>query len=398
MSSEVITVSRLIYIIQELVEDNFIEVLVQGELANLSRPTSGHSYFTLKDHRGQIRCVQFRSSARLLRFQPEDGIEVICRGRVSVYAQRGDLQLVVEGMEPVGLGGLQLAYQQLKERLLNEGLFAAERKRKLPTFPTTIGVVTSATGAAIQDILNILRRRSTGLKVLLRPVPVQGDGAAQSIAQAIDDLNNEGSADVLIVGRGGGSLEDLWSFNEESVARAIAISKIPVVSAVGHEVDTTISDMVADLRAPTPSAAAELVVKNRLELEQHLDHLSVRLLGRMNLQLERQRARLNSIEIRLRSPVDKLTFQKQGLAALYSRMLSAMQRRIELTHGQFNNLASRLDALSPIKVLERGYALVHLQKDGSILRDSGQVKSGDMVRMQLAHGEVTARVMKHKKG
>lgn len=398
MSSEVISVSRLVHVIQELVEDNFIEVLVQGELANFSRPASGHCYFTLKDQHSQIRCVQFRSSARLLRFQADDGMEVICRGRLSVYTQRGDLQLIVEGMEPVGLGGLQLAYQQLKDRLQAEGLFSSEHKQQLPAFPVTIGVVTSATGAAIQDILNVLRRRSSGLNVLLRPVPVQGDGAGLKIAEAIAELNEEGSSEILIVGRGGGSLEDLWAFNEEVVARAIATSQIPIVSAVGHEVDTTITDLVADLRAPTPSAAAELVVKNRLELEQHLDHLSLRLLGRMRSQLSLQTARLHNIEARLRSPLDQLPLRKQNLSALCQRLQSAMERQLELNHGAIYALSGRLDALSPLKVLERGYALVHLQKEGTLLCDSAQTKPGDLLRLQLARGELFASVLDTENG
>lgn len=393
MPSEIISVSRLIAVVQELVEDNFVEVLVQGELANFSRPASGHCYFTLKDQRSQIRCVQFRSSARQLRFLPEDGMEIICRGRLSVYSQRGDLQLIVEGLEPVGLGGLQLAFEQLKDRLRQEGLFSLDRKRPLPVFPLTVGVVTSATGAAIQDILNVLRRRSSGLKVLLRPVPVQGAGAAPAIAAAIAELNEEGSCEVLIVGRGGGSLEDLWAFNEEVVARAIAASRIPIVSAVGHEVDTTIADLVADLRAPTPSAAAELVVKNRLELEQHLDHLSARLIGRINALLHQQRARLQHLEARLRSPLDRLPLRKQRLSALGRRLQAALARRLEQQHGRLSTLSGRLDALSPLKVLERGYALVTVEKAGTILRDPAQVRPGDTLRLQVSRGELFARVL-----
>lgn len=398
MSSEVITVSRLVQVIQELVEDNFVEVLVQGELANFSRPASGHCYFTLKDRQSQIRCVQFRSFARLLRFQPEDGMETICRGRLSVYTQRGDLQLIVDRIEPVGLGGLQLAFQQLKDLLQKEGLFSTERKQQLPAFPVTIGVVTSATGAAIQDVLNVLRRRSSGLQVLLRSVPVQGDGAAAEIAKAIVELNDEGSSEVLIVGRGGGSLEDLWAFNEEIVARAIAESKIPIVSAVGHEVDTTIADLVADLRAPTPSAAAELVVKNRLELEQHLDHLCSRLLGRMRSQMELHQSQLCNLEIRLRSPLDHLPLQKQKLISLCNRLRSAMARKVDLQHGHLGILSGRLDALSPLKVLDRGYAIAQLGKGGVILRDQKQVQPGDVLNIKISKGEVSARVLDHKKG
>ena len=290
--TKVISVSSLVRLIQELVEDNFVEVLVQGELSNLSRPGSGHFYFSLKDQNAQIRCAMFRNQVRSLKFMPENGMAMICRGRVSLYPQRGDLQLIIESMEPEGVGSLQLAYEQLKEKLLKEGLFADELKKPLPAFPSTIGLVTSASGAAIQDILNILRRRSTGVRVLLRPVRVQGEGAAGEIAAALAELNAEGSANVIIAGRGGGSREDLWAFNEEIVARAIAMSDIPVISAVGHETDFSIADLVADLRAPTLSAAAELVVRNRIDLERHLDQLILRLAAQM-------RSRLTLLESRL---------------------------------------------------------------------------------------------------
>lgn len=392
MSPEIVSVSQLVEIIQELVEDNFVDVLVQGELANFSRPTSGHCYFTLKDNKSQLRCVQFRSSARLLRFRPEDGMEVVCRGRLSVYRQRGDLQLIVESIDPVGIGGLQLALAQLQEHLRQEGLFSAEHKRSLPVFPTTVGVVTSETGAAIRDILQVLRRRSTGLRVLLRPVPVQGEGAAAEIARAIGELNEEGSADVLIVGRGGGSLEDLWPFNEEIVARSIFASSIPVVSAVGHEVDTTTADLVADLRAPTPSAAAELVTRNRLELEQHLDHLNRRLSLRMRMLLQLQQAQLRALTARLQSPAENLRLQRQSLLGLKQRLWSSIGRQLELQQGIVCGLADRLHSLSPLAVLQRGYAIAQVEKSKQLLVDSRQVDLGDQVRLQLAHGELRVTV------
>ncbi|RME34203.1 MAG: exodeoxyribonuclease VII large subunit, partial [Deltaproteobacteria bacterium] len=250
-----ISVSRLVALLQEVLEDNFVQVLVEGEISNLSRPASGHVYLTLKDSEAQIRAVMFRSQARMLRFDPENGLAVLCRGRVAVYRQRGELQLILDTMEPVGLGSLQLAFEQLKARLAAEGLFDAGRKKPLPAFPGRIGIVTSPTGAAIRDMLNVLGRRHSGVSVLLCPVPVQGDEAPAAIAAAIADLNRVEDVDLVIVGRGGGSIEDLWAFNEEIVARAIAASVKPVVSAVGHETDWTIADFVADLRAPTPSAA-----------------------------------------------------------------------------------------------------------------------------------------------
>ncbi|MDT8420655.1 MAG: exodeoxyribonuclease VII large subunit [Desulfuromonadales bacterium] len=396
MPPDVVSVSQLVGFIQDLVEENFVDVLVQGELANFSRPASGHCYFTLKDSRSQLRCVLFRSAARLLRFRPADGMEVVCRGRLSVYSQRGDLQLMVDSLEPLGLGGLQLAFQQLKDRLQEEGLFAAERKRPLPAFPMTVGVVTSATGAALQDILQVLRRRSSGLRVLVRPVPVQGDTAAAAIARAIAELNQEGSAQVLIVGRGGGSLEDLWAFNEEVVARAIHASAIPVVSAVGHEVDITIADLVADLRAPTPSAAAELVTKNRLELEQHLDHLGRRLLNRMRSLLQLERARLRTLEVRLPSPGETLVLQGQRLTALRQRLGQAVERQIESHQGRLATLAGKLDALSPLKVLERGYAIVQLEKSGELLHSPEQADVDDILLLRILRGELYARVVQRK--
>lgn len=391
-SSTVVTVSALIACLQELVEDNFVEVLVRGELSNVSRPPSGHYYFTLKDQKSQIRCAMFRSHARALRFSPQDGMAVICCGRVSVYSQRGDLQLIVEGIEPEGVGRLQLAFEQLKEKLQIEGLFAQNLKKSLPEFPTVVGVVTSATGAALQDILNILKRRSAGLKVLLRPVLVQGNGAAQEIARAIDELNREGSADVLIVGRGGGSREDLWAFNEEVVARSIFASHIPVISAVGHETDFSIADMVADLRAPTPSAAAELVVQNRLELERHLDQLTLRLADRMKAQLMLLQSRLEGLEKRLKAPEEQIQLQQLHLYQWEDRLQRSMRTILDRQHQRFALLAGQLNSLSPLQVLSRGYAIVTDNKSGKVVDSAEQVELGDLLDIRLSEGELTATV------
>jgi len=391
-SSTVVTVSALVACLQELVEDNFVEVLVRGELSNVSRPPSGHYYFSLKDQKSQIRCAMFRSHARALRFSPQDGMAVICRGRVSVYSQRGDLQLIVEGIEPEGVGRLQLAFEQLKEKLQLEGLFAQNLKKTLPEFPSVVGVVTSATGAALQDILNILKRRSAGLKVLLRSVPVQGDGAAQEIARAISELNREGSADVLIVGRGGGSREDLWAFNEEIVARAIFASEMPVISAVGHETDFSIADMVADLRAPTPSAAAELVVQNRLELERHLDQLCLRLADRMKSQLILLHSRLEGLEKRLKAPQEQIQLQQMQLQQWESRLQHSMKTIIDRNHQRLALLAGQLNSLSPLQVLSRGYAIVTDCESGQIVYSTEQVERGDPLSIRLSDGEVSATV------
>jgi exodeoxyribonuclease VII large subunit len=278
-----LTVSGLVALLQEVVETNFVTVTVEGEVSNFAAPASGHWYFTLKDSGSQLRSVMFRSRNRQMTSLPRDGMQVVCSGTVTVYVARGEMQLVVDNLTQGGQGMLQAAFEALKENLAKEGLFAMERKRPLPAFPQSVGIVTSATGAAIHDILNILRRRAPDVRLLLKPVKVQGDGAAEEIVEAIKDLNQYGGLDVLIVGRGGGALEDLWAFNEESVARAIAGSDVPVISAVGHETDFTIADLVADLRAPTPSAAAELVAKNRQELEAHLDHLIIRVCLMMSL-------------------------------------------------------------------------------------------------------------------
>ena len=390
--STAISVSTLVQLLQELVEDNFVEVLVQGELSNVSQPPSGHYYFTLKDKKARIKCAMFRSHARALRFKPVDGLAVICRGRVSVYPQRGDLQLIVEAVEPEGVGSLQLAFDQLKEKLEREGLFAPNLKQPLPPFPRTIGLVTSSSGAAIQDILNVLRRRSAGLQVLLRSVRVQGKGAAEEIAAAIADLNRETAVDVLIVGRGGGSREDLWAFNEEIVARAIAASKIPVISAVGHEVDFSIADLVADLRAPTPSAAAELVVKNRLELERHLDQLTLRLAAQIRSRLTLLSNNLHGLEKRLKAPAELVKIRQLQLQQLHLRLQQAMTELFVQQEHRLALLMSQLQTLSPVAVLSRGYAIVKQKETGEIVHGSEQLQIGDQLQVRLASGEVTATV------
>jgi len=392
--STAVSVSTLVQLLQELVEDNFVEVLVQGELSNVSRPPSGHYYFTLKDNGAQIKCAMFRSQVRALRFKPTDGLAVICRGRVSIYPQRGDLQLIVEGIEPEGVGALQLAFEQLKEKLEKEGLFAAGLKQPLPSFPQVIGLVTSSSGAAIHDILNVLTRRSSGLQVVLRSVRVQGEGAAAEIAAAIAGLNRETAADVLIVGRGGGAREDLWAFNEEIVARAIASSRIPVISAVGHEVDVSIADLVADLRAPTPSAAAELVVKNRLELERHLDQLTLRLAAQMRSRLMLLSSSLYGLEKRLKAPAELVKIQQLQLQQLSLRLHQGMSELLTEQHHRLALQLSQLQTLSPLAVLSRGYAIVKQKQTGEVIHGLAGLKSGDQLQIQFADGEVAAIVTK----
>jgi len=387
VNSDVLSVSALVALLQDVVEDNFVQVLVEGEIANFATPASGHWYFTLKDETAQMRAVMFRTQNRLLPFRPESGMKVLCRGRMSVYLQRGEVQLVLEGMEPSGLGSLQLAFEQLRKRLDAEGLFAPEHKRPLPPFPATVGVVTSATGAAIHDILNVLRRRSAGVRVLIRPVKVQGEGAAGEIAAGIAEMNQHGQADVLIVGRGGGGIEDLWAFNEETVARAIYESQIPVISAVGHEVDTTIADYVADLRAPTPSAAAELVVKERLALENHLDHLTMRMASQMRSRVQRLKDRLDAMRAVLRSPAEKIDLARQHREDLERRLNRAVLTKIGSLRQLLGMHSSRLDALSPLKVLGRGYSIAFDERDGTVVRNAAAVQTGQRLRLRFARGQ-----------
>lgn len=387
VNSDVLSVSALVALLQDVVEDNFVQVLVEGEIANFATPASGHWYFTLKDETAQMRAVMFRAQNRLSPFRPDRGMKVLCRGRLSVYSQRGEVQLIVESMEPSGLGSLQLAFEQLKDRLAAEGLFAQEHKRSLPPFPATVGVVTSATGAAIHDILNVLRRRSAGVRVLIGPVKVQGEGAAGEIAAAIAEMNLHDEADVLIVGRGGGGIEDLWAFNEEVVARAIYASRIPVISAVGHEVDTTIADYVADLRAPTPSAAAELVVKERLALENHLDHLTMRMASQIRSRVQRLRDRLDAMRAVLRSPVEKIDLARQRREDLERRLNRAVLTKIGNLRQLLGMHSSRLDALSPLKVLGRGYSIAFDERDGTVVRDAAVVQTGQRLRLRFARGQ-----------
>lgn len=389
---QILTVSRLTALIKEVVEENFVQVLVEGELSNFAAPSSGHYYFSLKDEKAQIRAVMFRPQNRLLPFRPDTGMRVVCSGRVSLYDQRSEIQLVVETLEPKGVGSLQVAFEQLKSKLAAEGLFAEGRKRPLPPFPKTVGVVTSPTGAAIHDILHVLRRRHAGVRVMLRPVRVQGEGAAMEIAEAIADLNRFREVDVLIVGRGGGSLEDLWAFNEECVARAIYASATPVIAAVGHEVDYSIADFVADLRAPTPSAAAEMVVKSRLELEGHLDHLILRLAGQMRGRLDLLREKVEGLARRLQSPAQRLDLCRHRLEDLERRLHRAMGTALKGGDSRVATLAGRLDDLSPLRILARGYAIALDEKTGLAVRDAGMLAPGDRLRVRFARGSVRAAV------
>jgi exodeoxyribonuclease VII large subunit len=435
----VFTVSELTAAVRELLESEFPEIWVEGEMSNGRVWNTGHLYFTLKDGGAQIRAVMFRSALRYLRFKPEDGLHVVARGRLSVYDPKGEYQLVCEHMEPHGLGALQLAFDQLKKRLQAEGLFDTARKRPLPALPAKIGLVTSLDGAALRDIIKVLRRRYPNAHLVIRPTRVQGEGAATDIARGLAAIGRVPGVDVIIVGRGGGSIEDLWAFNDEAVARAIARAPVPVVSAVGHEVDVTIADFVADVRAPTPSAAAEMVVRAKDDFCERIDRLRDRSRAAMRGRLHRLRSRVHQLSgvtalagwpARLANRgryVADLThdLQRAGRASLARQqrrhqqlraLLDAcdVRRRFEWTrarlgraHGallavmlrvrhradvRFSSAAARLDNLSPLAVLGRGYAVCWDATRTRVIRDAAAVEPGDQVRVTLARGELRCNV------
>jgi exodeoxyribonuclease VII large subunit len=431
---------RRIYSVSEITSaikqslDSFGVVWVQGELSNFKHHSSGHMYFSLKDDRAQLKAAFFRNNNMHVRFRPEDGLEVIARGRISVYEPRGDYQIIVEYMEPVGLGSLQLAFEQLKEKLRREGLFDQARKRKLPLLPGKIGIVTSPTGAALCDMLRVLQRRNASLHILIYPARVQGSGAAEEVAAGIRHFNSRDDIDVLIIGRGGGSIEDLWAFNEEILARAVYASRIPVISAVGHEVDFTISDFTADLRAPTPSAAAEMVSGVREDLRAMVSSLAQRAVQALRLELERRRARLERLAgsrafavapnkvrefqqrfdeaaVRMTERMRRfITFQKHRGLVMHTRLIKLDLRRLvglsrEMLIRRQRQLSSaagmclhrerarvelavgRLHALSPLAILERGYAIC-LDARGRVLKDATVVRIGEQVSVKLAEGDL----------
>ena len=388
------SVSELTAELKALLENTFTGVWVEGEISNFKHHTSGHMYFTLKDERGQLRAVMFRGSNRGLQFRPEDGLAVIVFGNVTIYEPRGEYQVYVEYMEPKGLGALQLAFEQLKTRLEAEGLFDPARKRPIPLLPKKIGVVTSPSGAAIRDILQIIHRRFANVQVLIFPVRVQGEGAAAEIVEGVECLNKRGDLDVLIVARGGGSIEDLWAFNEEVVARAIYASQTPVISAVGHETDFTIADFVADVRAPTPSAAAELVISRKAELSQRVDDLFSRLVSHMRYRAERSGERLRSLErhLRLLSPLERVKGQRERLRDGALALQSSMSHRLALWRGDLRTAAARLDSLSPLAILARGYSVCRRLPDLSILTRAASVAEGERVEVLLHQGGLICRV------
>jgi len=394
MKTHILTVTQLTAQIKTLLEGAFPDVWVEGELSNLSIPQSGHAYFTLKDEHAQVRAVMFRSSLRFLKFTLQHGIQVLCRGRISVYDPRGEYQLILEYIEPKGVGALQLAFEQLKARLDKEGLFDPDRKKPLPLLPRRIGIITSPTGAAIRDMLRVIKRRHPRMHILLYPVPVQGIDSAPALVEAIHYFNREKSVDVMILGRGGGSLEDLWAFNEEAVARAIAASNIPLISAVGHETDYTISDFVADLRAPTPSAAAEMVVESEERFLDTIRSLEARLVGRMEQKIDTARASLRENIRLLGDPRRRLEQVVQRVDELVRRMALGLRQHVRRDRARLTSLTAGLDHLNPLGILSRGYSITRKMPDGAILKDAAAVIPGDLIRSRLHEGEVLSRVVK----
>jgi exodeoxyribonuclease VII large subunit len=432
------TVRALVAAVRTHVEREYSDAWVEGEISNFRAQSSGHLYFTLKDGNAQIKVVMFSSKARLLRFRPADGMQVVVRGRVTVYEERGDLQIAADYLEPKGAGGLQVAFEQLKAKLEAEGLFAAERKRAIPTLPARIGIVTSPQAAALRDILNILQRRHHTASALIYPAQVQGDAAAAEVASGVRYFNESRSVEVIIVGRGGGSAEDLAAFNDEGLARVVAASEIPVISAVGHETDFTIIDFVADLRAPTPSAAAELVIRSRVEVETQAEAVRERLVRAMERRLLEARhalmeraqdgafARMMDLIRQRQQKVDDLTYRLERgerlaleqmrrrwetvsaavrhydlrrvlagirgeLEAGIAAVAAAMRNQLLQKKVRVERMGHALEMLSPLAILERGYALV-FDGAGQLVKDAAQVEAGEEIRARVARGEIRATV------
>lgn len=418
-------------------ETDFADLWLEGEISNLRAPASGHLYCTLKDQTSQIRAVIFRSAAVRLRFGLEEGLQVVVRGRLSVYEPRGEYQLVLDHLEPKGRGALQLAFEQVKRRLEAEGLFDREGKQSLPAFPRTVGIVTSPTGAAVRDLITVLHRRCPILRIIIAPVQVQGPGSAEQITAAVQALNRLGMVDVMIIGRGGGSLEDLWSFNEEIVVRAIAASRVPIVSAVGHETDVTLADFAADVRAPTPSAAAEMVAPVLTEILDRLGMLTARCRQALSARCQEQHqrldlllARMDNIRLRLlkeaqrvdgavagmreavraqlrhamtnaqtwthalmaKSPAHQVRRDLMIIPQLRSRLIAAVNHALKRKAEQTHAYLGRLNGLSPLKILERGYGILEIMPGGRIIRDAGQVSVGEEILARLARGRLRCTV------
>lgn len=397
----VLSVSQINFFIKSLIEGDgrMRDIYARGEISNFTNHyRSGHLYFSLKDEKSVLKAVMFSSAARRLRFCPKEGMRVIVHGRVAVYEPGGQYQFYVEEMQPDGVGALSLAFEQLKEKLAAEGLFAEEHKRPIPPFPARIGVITSPTGAAVQDIRNILSRRWPAAEIVFCPVLVQGEDAAAQLTAAVKLMNAQKAADVIIIGRGGGSAEDLAAFNDETLARAVFASKIPVISAVGHETDFTICDFVADLRAPTPSAAAELAVPDREEMRAALAQLTRRLCGSVQVGLDDRRQMLDALASAnvLQNPSAWLSPRRQALRNTVQSLTHSAERRILNEKNELAALSARLDAMSPLKVLSRGYAIVS-DENGKVIKRTEDAKPGDVLTARVEDGAITVQVQKTEK-
>jgi len=389
----IFTVGQLNGQIRQILQSAFPSVQVAGEITNLSRPRSGHLYFTLKDANSAIKAVVWRNAAGRLRFTPEDGMQVLCQASVDVYSPRGDYQLIVSRMDQQGEGALQVALRKLQEKLQAEGLFDSARKRPLPRYPRKIAVVTSPSGAALRDFLEVVRRRWSGIEVIIVPTRVQGVDVGDEIARAIRSVAGIPAVEAIVVTRGGGSLEDLWGFNDEQVVRAIHSASVPVISAVGHEIDVTLSDMVADRRALTPTEAGELLVPDMAEVREKLDVARQQLRSRLRLQVEQSRQRLAGLaDSRLfRDPFQMLRERERQLDELQQRANRALRNGLESRNSQVASMAGQLESLSPLKVLARGYALAQ-DTNGTIVRSAGELTPGDEISVRLSRGRVTATV------
>ncbi|MEK6646521.1 MAG: exodeoxyribonuclease VII large subunit [Candidatus Firestonebacteria bacterium] len=391
---QIYKVTELIKEISETLSSKFPDVWLEGEMSNLKESPSGHIYCSLKDENSQIKSVIFKDVGKQLKFSLENGIKVIVHGRINVYKASGEMQLIVDYVEPAGLGALQLAFEQLKEKLSKEGLFDESRKRPIPRIPKKIGVITSPTGAAIRDILKIISRRFSNVHIVIYPVRVQGEGAAEEIAQALDDINEFSGFDVLIVGRGGGSIEDLWSFNEEIVARAIYNSKIPVISAVGHEIDFTIADFVADLRAPTPSAAAELVVQNKEDLVKIVETSKLRLQNAFASIFENVRKTLEFFSSRtiFTQFLDRIYDFQQEVDDIFSQLYKNVKVNLERKNKSLSSVVSQINVLSPLHILERGYSICLKLPEKSLITETSPVKIGDELQIKLYKGSLFCNI------
>jgi exodeoxyribonuclease VII large subunit len=396
MADNILSVTELTKSIKLLLEDNFPKVWVEGEISNYIQHTSGHKYFTLKDENAQIRCVMWKGMGRYLFFEPENGMKVKACGQVTVYEKSGQYQLVVSTMQPAGIGELEIAFQQLKMKLEKEGLFDESHKKPIPEYPEKIGVITSPTGAAIRDIIDIIGKRAPWVEIIIRPALVQGEGASADIAEAIYEFNSFKEVDLLIVGRGGGSLEDLWPFNEEKTARAIFGSELPVISAVGHQVDFTIADFVADLRAPTPSAAAQMAVPDGSELKSHFIESYRRLSQIQLVNIQSTKDHLTGLTTRygLRKPMEIVATRTQRLDELTQSFHKTASYMIERFKNPFSVLTSRLESASPENIMNRGYAYVSSPLTGVNIKSYTEVAVGDEVDIRLYKGGFTAGVKK----